>query len=89
MQAKTYTINIDPLKKAFAKLKQFAQHLNTEQEKAGAIQAFEYTYELSWKTMKRFLHERGREANSPRVVFRFAALEGFIQDPELFWIVEK
>jgi nucleotidyltransferase substrate binding protein (TIGR01987 family) len=85
MQLESYTINIDPLKKAFEKLKQFSQHLDTEQEKAGAIQAFEYSFELAWKTMKRFLNVRGREANSPREVFRIAALEKFIEDPELWF----
>lgn len=42
----------------------------SELEKAGAIQAFEICYELSWKTMKRILAYRGLEANSPREVFR-------------------
>lgn len=85
MQQVHDTISIDPLKKAFSKLKQFSDNLNTEQEKAGAIQAFEYSFELSWKTMKRFLHARGSDANSPREVFRLAALEGFIKDPELWF----
>lgn len=85
MHTEMSIINIDPLKKAFAKLKKFSQHLDTEQEKAGAIQAFEYSFELSWKTMKKFLNTRGREANSPREVFRYAALEGFIQDAELWF----
>lgn len=83
MQQVHDTISIDPLKKAFSKLKQFSYNLNTEQEKAGAIQAFEYSFELFWKTMKRFLHARGSDANSPCEVFRLAALEGFIKDPEL------
>ncbi|HTM05727.1 MAG TPA: HI0074 family nucleotidyltransferase substrate-binding subunit [Patescibacteria group bacterium] len=85
MQSVTYSININPLKKAFVKLQQFSKHLNTEQEKAGAIQAFEYSFELSWKIMKRFLSVRGREANSPREVFRIAALEKFIEDPEVWF----
>lgn len=33
--------------------------------------------------MKRLLAERGLIANSPKEVFRMAALEGFISDPEL------
>jgi nucleotidyltransferase substrate binding protein (TIGR01987 family) len=80
-----YTINITPLKKAFKKLRQFAQHLDTEQEKAGVVQAFEYTFELCWKMMKRFLEQRGRSAYSPKEVFRMAALEKFIEDPELWF----
>lgn len=35
--------------------------------------------------MKRLLEERGKVANSPREVFRMAALEGFIDNPELWF----
>ena len=78
-------IIISPLLKAFGKFEQFRVNLKTEQEQAGAIQAFEYCFELTWKTMKRLLQERGKTANSPRETFRMAALEGFIYDPELWF----
>ncbi len=78
-------IQIDPLLKAFSKFEKFRQHLNSEQEKAGAIQAFEYTFELAWKTMKRLMEARGKVANSPRETFRISALEGFIVDPEIWF----
>ena len=64
--------------KAFKKFESFRQNLNTEQEQAGAIQAFEYCYELSWKYMRKLLAVRGKIVNSPRETFRMAALEGFI-----------
>ncbi len=35
--------------------------------------------------MKRLLEERGRIASSPKEVFRMSALEGFINDPELWF----
>ena len=78
-------INISPLLKAFSKLEKFRQNNNTEQEKAGNIQSFEYSFELLWKTMKRLLSERGQNANSPRETFRMAGLEGFIEDPEIWF----
>jgi nucleotidyltransferase substrate binding protein (TIGR01987 family) len=78
-------INISPLLKAFSKFEEFRMNTNTEQEKAGTIQAFEYCFELVWKVMKRLLEERGRVANSPKETFRMAALEGFIEDPELWF----
>lgn len=78
-------INIEPLVKAFSKFEIFRQNLETEQNKAGAIQAFEYCFELAWKIMKRFLEARGKIANSPREAFRMSALEGFIDDPELWF----
>jgi|SRR5438132_2660607 len=79
------TVNIEPLLKAIKKFELFRQNLNTEQEQAGAIQAFEYCFELSWKIMKRLLEVRGKVANSPKETYRMAALEGFIGDPELWF----
>jgi nucleotidyltransferase substrate binding protein (TIGR01987 family) len=79
------TINIDSLLKAYKKFEEFRKHLGTEQEQAGAIQAFEYCYELAWKTMKRLLATRGKMINSPRETFREAALEGMITDPEIWF----
>lgn len=78
-------INISPLLKAFNKFESFRANDKTEQEKAGIIQAFEYSFELTWKIMKRLLEERGRVANSPKETFRMAALEGFISDPEIWF----
>jgi nucleotidyltransferase substrate binding protein (TIGR01987 family) len=78
-------VNISPLLKAFSRFEQFRPNKNTEQERAGIIQAFEYSFELVWKIMKKLLHERGREANSPREVFRVAFLEGFIDDLDIWF----
>jgi len=78
-------INISPLLKAFKKFEEFRDHLNTEQERAGSIQAFEYCYELTWKTMKRLLEKRGHITNSPRETFRIAAMERFIDNPEIWF----
>ncbi|HLD84423.1 MAG TPA: hypothetical protein VI844_01475 [Coxiellaceae bacterium] len=41
-------IDAGPLLRAQKKFELFRKNLNSEQEKAGAIQAFEYCYELSW-----------------------------------------
>ncbi len=83
-------VDITPLLKAFKKFESFRQNLNTEQEQAGAIQAFEYCYELSWKYMRKLLAVRGKIVNSPRETFRMAALEGFITDPEIWFdFIEK
>ncbi len=38
-------IRIDPLLKAFQKFERFRRHDRSEQEKAGTIQAFEYSFE--------------------------------------------
>ena len=78
-------VNIEALIRAFNKLESFRVNDETEQQRAGTIQAFEYCFELSWKIMKRLLENRGRTANSPREAFRMAALEGFIADPEIWF----
>ena len=78
--------DIAPLIKAFEKFERFRIHDKTEQERAGTILAFEYCFELSWKIMRKLLEERGKIVNSPRETFRVAALEGFIDDPEIWFV---
>lgn len=78
-------INIGSLLRAFEVLEQFYKVTKTEQERAGTIQAFEFCYELTWKTMKRILKKRGIEVLSPRETFRTAAKEGLIEDAKLWF----
>ncbi|MGI4751758.1 MAG: HI0074 family nucleotidyltransferase substrate-binding subunit [Janthinobacterium lividum] len=77
------------------KLATFAQALTTFNaallvnpsalERDGAIQRFEYCFDLSWKTLKRFLEKRGIiNLNSPRSVFAAAFAENIIDD-EAIW----
>jgi len=72
---------LNPLKKAFSRYTESLQDIITDRDRDGAIQRFEYTFELSWKTLKRVLSNRGLEANSPKEVFRLSAQEGLIADP--------
>lgn len=78
-------IDISPLLKAHKKFEAFRKHLGTEQEKAGAIQAFEYTYEQAWKAMKRLLETRGIIVQSPRETFREAAINEMIEHPDVWF----
>lgn len=78
-------INIAPLLNAQAKFEQFRLHLNTEQEKAGAIQAFEFCFELSWRILKRVLNKKGLDVNSPRDTFRTAAQNHLINNLEMWF----
>ncbi|MEY3197063.1 MAG: hypothetical protein RLZZ59_431 [Pseudomonadota bacterium] len=75
-------IDIDSLIRARAQFEEFRKNTSTDQEIAGAIQAFNFTYELCWKTMKRLLNARGVDVTSPREVFRASGLEKFINNPE-------
>ena len=81
-----FDIDIQPFLNAFEKFEQFRSSLETEQKQAGAVQAYEYTFELAWKTMKRVLDKKGVVVNSPRDTFREAALNGLIADPEQWFV---
>lgn len=78
-----------------SKLATYEQALNTfrealiknpsQLERDGAIQRFEYSFDLAWKTLKRYLEKQGLiDLNSPRSVFGAAYAEGIIDD-EMIW----
>ena len=52
-------LSLDPLEKAIRQLTnglaQYAGHAHDDLLRDGVIQRFEYTYELSWKMLKRFI----------------------------------
>lgn len=67
--------------KAFQKLEQaVAQKKYSEIERAGLIQFFEFTFELSWKTLKDYLESVGFTLTTPRDVFKQAFQMGFLED---------
>ena len=80
-------INLSPLQKAFKKFELFRSHILDEQDRAGAIQAFEFCFELAWKTIKRILTQKGIDVRSPRDAFREAAANNLIDDPALLALI--
>jgi len=82
-------IKTDNLRKAQATFERFRQDMITDRDQAGAVKAFEFCYELSWKLMKRVLESRGQETGSPKDTFRKAALEKLIDDPEVWFEFQK
>ncbi|MBI4633807.1 MAG: nucleotidyltransferase substrate binding protein [Deltaproteobacteria bacterium] len=59
--------------------------------RAGVIQNFEFTYELCWKFIQRWLKENhpGEDADLPRArreLFRMAARYGLIDDPAPWFV---
>src|SRR5579872_361645 len=78
-------IDLSYIYKAQHVFEKFRKNLSTDQEKAGAVQAFEFCYELAWKLMKRVLESRGLESGSPKDTFRKAFEEGLISDPEIWF----
>ena len=68
--------------KAFSQLERFMKvdKLN-EMEEQGLIKAFEYTYELSWKTLQDLLKENGyKDIVGPKPVIEQSFQDGYIQD---------
>jgi nucleotidyltransferase substrate binding protein (TIGR01987 family) len=68
--------------KAFKQLERFkeVESLN-EMEKQGLIKAFEYTFELSWKTLQDLLKEKGYvDIVGPRPVIEQSFQDGYISD---------
>jgi nucleotidyltransferase substrate binding protein (TIGR01987 family) len=79
-------IDISNLKKAYAQLDSAIPTVKTDLERAGAIQYFEYCYELAWSTTRKILIALGKEpANNPRMVFREAAQNNLITDPQAWF----
>lgn len=78
-------VNIESLLKARNVFETFRKNLSTDQNKAGAVQAFEFCYELSWKTMQKVLYTRGIRVGSPRDAFREAAANQLIKNPTIWF----
>jgi nucleotidyltransferase substrate binding protein (TIGR01987 family) len=58
----------------------------------GVIQRFEFTFELSWKMLKRYLEEYGLEkvdGLNNRELFRIGFEQGLLDDPEAWFYYLK
>jgi nucleotidyltransferase substrate binding protein (TIGR01987 family) len=53
-------------------------------EKMALIQAFEFTFELAWKTMKDYLEEEGFLVDSPRSTIRQAFQSRYIENAQVW-----
>lgn len=72
--------------KALGQLTKFIEKgaLN-ELEKQGLIQAFEYTYELAWNTLKDYFEDQGETGiGGSRDAFRLAFKRGLIENGEIW-----
>jgi len=79
-------LQLDELKKALEKLKEALALDKTDIVRDSIIKRFEFTVELSWKALQRFLSISGiSEVLTPKNVFREGARLGLVDDPEA-WI---
>jgi nucleotidyltransferase substrate binding protein (TIGR01987 family) len=86
-QQRRWTERLEQFSKALATLERaFAiadeRHAElSELERDGAIQRFEFTVELAWKTLQDLLAERGyAEVKGPKIVLKQAFQDGIIAD---------
>lgn len=68
--------------KAFNQLERFLKNVNlNEMEEQGLIKAFEYSYELGWKTLQDLLKHKGyKDIAGPKPVIRKSFQDGYIND---------
>ena len=70
---------------ALNRLREAVETSKTELEIDGAIQRFEFTFELCWKTLKIFLKDiHGIECNSPKSCLKKAFELDIINDEKLW-----
>lgn len=83
-------LNIKPLISTRNFLDEIIQNAHNDYEKAGAIQAFEVSFELAKNVIRKVLLLRAQETPiTPKEIFRLAALEGLIPDAEVWFDFAK
>ncbi|MDL1969972.1 MAG: nucleotidyltransferase substrate binding protein [Candidatus Desulfofervidaceae bacterium] len=70
--------------KALMRLEEALKQHPTSLERDAAIQRFESTFELAWKSIQRFLRSEGISCRSPKGCFREAFRYGLIRDDPLW-----
>jgi len=80
-------ILLGDFEKALENLKEvLAVPSETDLEKAGCIQYFEFCFELAWKSIQTLARESGlSECNSPKACFRHAFAQRWL-DEEILWL---
>lgn len=79
-------IQLDELKRAIRRLREALDLPKSDIIRDSVIQRFEFTVELSWKALQRYLKASGiSESLTPKNTFREAAKLGLVSDPEA-WI---
>ncbi|RTZ72029.1 MAG: nucleotidyltransferase [Gammaproteobacteria bacterium] len=74
---------IERLKQAVARLEDALGRVRDDLDRDGAIQRFEFTVELLWKTLAIQLEYQGITCQSPRNCIKLAFRHGLIEDDEL------
>ncbi|MFH1362096.1 MAG: nucleotidyltransferase substrate binding protein [bacterium] len=70
----------DQLKNACARFGEILKEKKNDIVRDSAIQRFEFTYELAWKTLQAYLKEKGVRVYTPRDAIKEAFQVGLIED---------
>lgn len=86
MSKKEIEYSLEQLENAMDRLKEAVeQALDGDPLKQdGAIQRFEFTFELLWKTLKRYFDFAGKQLANPRDILKEAFRQGFFAEEKLF-----
>lgn len=76
------------LERALDQLQSYVEKpVEDDRDKAGIIQAFEFSFELAWKATQKIAGERGVQVASPKSALGFAMQERWIlPEEELSWL---
>ncbi len=78
---KRWVLRFANYEKAIKTLSKIVKKENKDElEKMALIKAFEFTFELGWKTLKDYLHDVGFEVASPKETIRQAFQSQYISD---------
>lgn len=80
-----YQASVATFEMALARLNDALQQTKTEWTRDAAIQRFEFTFELAWKTVMRLARREGVDCASPRQAWRVALQLGWIED-DTVWL---
>lgn len=84
-EIKKLSLQLKSLKKAFETLKEALQEPYATLVRDAAIQRFEYTFELTWKVLRRVAKIEGLESDSPRQTLRNAFQLNLLKDMDLWF----
>lgn len=89
--SKKWIESYETFKKAYAKLKDFVETDNgSEKDRSAIINAFQYTFELWWKTLQKYMQEKQLlEELGPAATIRSAFHYQFINDGDSFMTMLK
>jgi nucleotidyltransferase substrate binding protein (TIGR01987 family) len=82
MSEERFTERQKDVRKATERLIQAVQQPESDILRDAAIQRFEFSFELVWKTLKLYLERQGHECGGPRSTLKKAFTEGLISTPE-------